>query len=106
MITDTHAQTPPALNFSRDIAPSEESPMAHPDTETRLLDLFESHLKSTEQAITSLGSRVDNLAEKIDKTSDRLFWLACAILLVLAASSGANLYVSYGGAVVSTTSSP
>lgn len=71
-------------------------------TEDRLLDLLEAHLKGTEKALRDVREGMEKLADRIDRTSQRVFWLAVAILLVLAASSGANLYVSYGGATVRT----
>lgn len=88
--------------------PPEPSP-----TEARLLDLLDRHLKSTERALSDLRASterttaelrdgMEHLAERIDKTSQRVFWLAIAILIVLAASSGASLYVDVRGATVAT----
>lgn len=72
------------------------------ETEDKLLTLLEMHLKSTEKALSDLRGGMDHLAERIDMTSDRVFKLAVAILIVLAASSGANLYISWAGLTVGT----
>lgn len=82
-------------------------PLGTPSVEERLLDLFQGHLKSNEEAVRELGTKCDAMAEKIESTSNRVFYLALAILLVLAAATGSNIYISYAGAeVVTGTSAP
>ncbi len=81
---------------------SQGETVANDETERRLLDLLSQHLASTEKALEKVHMGMNNLAERIDVTSQRVFHLAVAILVVLAASSGANLWISYGGATVAT----
>ena len=75
-----------------------------PSAEDRLLDLLQGHLKDQSEAMRELGRKCDHMSDKIESTSNRVFWLAVAILILLAGATGSNLYVSYAGATVQTGS--
>lgn len=87
-------------------APSAPLKTAVPDatstTETRLLDLLQQHLAETGRAIEELRGGMDRLSDRFEAASNRLFVLALLLIIVVAATSGANLYVSYRGATVGT----
>ena len=88
------------------LAPKDEEVDVPPsDTEKLLLKLFQGHLESNEQAMKDMTLSIKDLGGRIDATSSRVFYLAVAILLVLAAATGSNVYASWGGGTVSLVQS-
>lgn len=77
-------------------------PLDSPSTEARLLDLLQQHLAETGKAIEELRAGMDRLSDRFEAATNRLFVIALLLVVVVAATSGANLYVSYRGATVGT----